>query len=94
MAGGVSFRTTPRTTKRVRKRTRMRPSSLRRTRRKRMRVRATMMMTMRMITHRPALRARRSSVRRACHGTRWRDRLRRRIARLPPGGWVRRHPLR
>jgi len=82
------------TKRRVKRRTRMSPSSLRKMRRKRTRVRATMMTTTMMTTHHRAWRARRSSVRRASRGTRWRDRLRRKTARLPLGGLARRHLLR
>jgi hypothetical protein len=59
------------------------------TRRKRMRVRATSMMMMKTTPH-LAWRARRSLVRRACRGTRWRGRPRKRTARLQPGGSARR----
>lgn len=71
--------------RRARKRMKMTRSSQKKTRRKRTRARATMMTTMRMTTPLQAWRARRSSVRKVFLGMRWRDRLRKRTARLPLG---------
>jgi len=89
MEVGDSSRMTQMMKKRERVKTRTSPSTLRMMKRKKMRVRVTSMTTMRIILLLAWEVKRRSSVRRACPGRRWKGRLRKKTARPLPGGSAR-----